>query len=143
VEEIFKNQNFITQVDCERLGLAQFEEKYYKKLIRLGEGSFGEVWKCLEQRNDWLIVAVKYINIEGMNTTKMIDNATSFLVEKIILEKVSALNSLHIAKLIGAYYTSNQQSGNVQKMILVTECGDFNLHELIKQRIVPMIQRKL
>ena len=87
------------------------------------------MWKCLEQRNNWLIVAVKYINIEGMTTEKMIDNATSFLVEKIILEKVSALNSLHIAKLIGAYYTLNQQSRNLQQLILVTECGDFNLKE--------------
>jgi hypothetical protein len=124
VELIFKSRNSITKQNCVSLGLKEYEEKFYKKLIRLGRGAYGEVWQCLELREDRAIVAMKFIKIEGYEQKKMIDNASSFLVEKTILEKLTANKTLNVAKLIGTFYTWDENSGNLKELILVTENGD-------------------
>ena len=66
---------------------------------------------------------------------KILGNASSLLVEKIILEKLSAANDCqHIAKLKGTYYRCDPETGDVQNLILVSESGVFILKDLIRIR---------
>jgi hypothetical protein len=42
VELIFENQNSITRENCIEFGIKEYEEKFYKKLIKLGTGLSGK-----------------------------------------------------------------------------------------------------
>ena len=72
---------------------------------------------------------------------KNIENVTSFIVEKSVLEKLSLQNCKQIPRLFGAYYKLNGSS--IHQVILVSECGDFNMLELLRERQKDKLEQNI
>lgn len=99
----------------------------------LGEGSFGEVWMCLEVKKREL-AAVKFVKIKGeKDDEKRINNICNFLVEKEILEKISLQAVDCLARIFGAFYSLNKE-GEIENLILASESGDYSIDQLINAR---------
>ena len=121
----------LTSIFCEKKMLKEFDPFYYKKIETLGEGGFGKVERYLDIR-DRTMVAVKQISTKKEDK-KYMENIASFFVEMRILKRINRENSPNLPKLRGGFYTKNENF-IVEKLVIVTEAGDFSLKELIISR---------
>ena len=74
VRQAIEGAGRITREQCEKFGLKEFEDNLYTLLELLGKGAFGEVWRCLQKKEERIIVAIKYVMIEGKKQEDIINN---------------------------------------------------------------------
>ena len=134
IGELMEYDNFDLIDICEEKGLKEFEPSRFLKIRELGRGSFGEVWMCYDLLKDER-VAVKYTKISSIKDKDILSgNIASFFREKEIMESIT-LKSESISKFFGAYYEIDRDNDEIKNLILVSESGDYNLADLLNERI--------
>lgn len=134
IGDLMEYDNFDLIDICEEKGLKEFEPSRFLKIRELGTGSFGEVWMCYDLLKDER-VAVKYTKISSIKDKDILSgNIASFFREKEIMESIT-LKSESISKFFGAYYEIDRDNYEIKNLILVSESGDYNLADLLNERI--------
>ena len=116
----------ITRKDCAEWGLAEVEEKFLEqpKILEETEGTdSSEGWEHLVDEK----VAVKEIKIDLQEVTleEWLNFAETFLLDKMFIENITRANSIKTANGIPrSFYSCNDQSENINRLVLVSECGE-------------------
>ena len=100
-------------------------------MIKLGEGSFGKVFRAF-RKCDRKLIAIKFIGVSG-GKAREVENKISFFREKKIIEILQPYNCSSLPDYEGSFYSLSKK-GQIEYLIIATSSGDCNLLQLIRKR---------